>query len=127
MTSKVLYYFLQLVDPVVSIHLGDVFSQLIAVSFREATHDEHMAEFALFFGLNVLKDGVDGFLFRIPYETTGIDDHGVKAFYRGGIEGDFKVAGIQLFLQEFGINEIFGTTKGNDPDMMRPGPGFQPD
>ena len=127
MASKVFNNLPQFVNTIKSIHFRNIFFKLLPVSFRKATHYKHMFEFASRFGLCVLKDSFHRFLFGFSCKSAGINDHGVDTPDGNRIKCDFQIAGIKLFKQQFGINEILGAAKRDNTYCMRPGSGFQPE
>ena len=91
------------------VHLGDLFFQFRGITLGKASHHK---DFTLPVA-GLLQDSINGFLFGIMNETTGIDDHCI-------ISGSFSVvdhlppAFFQLLQQNLRIDQVFGAAHGDD-------------
>ena len=69
--------FFKVIDTKEGIDFGDLFPQLILVPFRKAAHNIYIFNEICLLGGDILKNGIDGFLFGIVDKPAGIDDGGI--------------------------------------------------
>jgi len=77
------------------IHLRNFNCQFLQITFRKATHDIEFLQFAFFLGLCKFKNHINGLLFCIADETTGIN-YGNLSFRPLGIMRHMKTRFFQL-------------------------------
>ena len=94
------------------VYFGDVFLDLVAVTFDEAAGYDNTACLAavLLFVLNHLEDGVDGLLLGGVDEAAGVDDDDLGVF---GARSEFGSVVMEKAHHDLGVDEVFGAAEGD--------------
>ena len=115
------------------VDFGDVFTDLVAVPLDEAAGDDEFLGAATVgdLVLDHLEDGVDGLLLGGVDEGAGVHDEDVGVF---GGRGELGTVVMQEAHHDFGVDEVFGTAKGDEAyfrlawdgnDNVRDGDGWR--
>ena len=109
---------LQLAGAHDGVDFGNVFADLVAEAFDEASGDDEF--FCLAAGLvrGHLEDGVDRLLLRAFDERAGIDDDDVGVF---GAAGEFGAGAGQQAHHDFAVDEVFGAAQADEAHLLRRG------
>lgn len=111
LTSKLFDNPHQLVYTKILIYFRDFPGKLFFVTLGEASHNKKVFQATFFFGLDKLKNCIDGFLLGIENKSAGVDDCSIENIFFGGIEDQLEMARIKLFHENFGIHKVLGTSK----------------
>ena len=92
------------------VHIRERRFQIRLVPLGKAAHDNHPVQFSAFMGKHFFN-GVQGLFLGRGNKAAGIDDAGIGIFPGGG---KLLPAFAQNAEQILGIDQVFGTAKGND-------------
>ena len=98
-----------------SIYFGNVFPNLVAEAFDQASGDDQFLRFACRLMPGHFEDGVDRLLLGALDERAGIHHNHVGIF---GAAGEFGPGSGQQAHHDFAIDQVFGTTEADKADFL---------
>ena len=110
-------YFGELVQSDESVDLGHEGRQFLTKALGQASGDDDFLAVSFRIRLAVVNgamDGGDTFFFGVVDERAGVDDEDVSQFR---LRGHGHAGQLQVADHDFGVDEVFGATEGNESDF----------
>ena len=99
------------------IHQWDFLFEIVLVALRKTTGNVDFFNQAIFLGIDIAKDSVNGFLFGIVDKPARIDDHNIGIVLLGFMSGINLVA-FELGEQHLAVDQVFRAAQGYNVDFI---------